>query len=144
VISNSTQIIQWRTSAPANALTISRLVAFNPATNSIVWKHDDLSTGGIAAGNSAPCSSPVTTTANGLSIIGRTVATPQYRNGVAMIQGYDTATGTLKWQIPVLVNGQAAPTVPRITPYMANGKEYLVSFTHFTTTGADISAYTLP
>jgi alcohol dehydrogenase (cytochrome c) len=144
VISNSTQIIQWRTSAPPNALTISRLVAFNPATNSILWRHDDLSTGGIAAGNAAPCSSPVTTTANGLSIIGRTVATPQYPNGVAMIQGYDTATGTLKWQIPVLVNGLAAPTVPRITPYMANGKEYLVSFTHFTTTGADISAYALP
>jgi len=44
----------------------------------------------------------------------------------------------------VLVNGQAVPVVPRITPYMVNGKEYLVSFTHFSTAGADISAYTLP
>ena len=29
-----------------------------------------------------------------------------------MIQGYDTASGALKWQIPVLVNGQAIPTDP--------------------------------
>jgi hypothetical protein len=86
----------------------------------------------------------VTTTASGLSIIGRTVATSQYPNGVAMIQGYDTASGALKWQIPVLVNGAAVPTIPRITPYMVNGKEYLVSFTHFSTAGADISAYALP
>jgi quinoprotein glucose dehydrogenase len=144
VISNSGQIIQLQTSTVPTALSISRLVAFNPATNSIVWKHDDVSTGGIPAGKSNPCSSPVTTTANGLSIIGRTVATPQWPNGVAMIQGYDTASGVLKWQIPVLVNGQAVPTIPRITPYMVNGKEYLVSFTHFSTAGADISAYTLP
>ena len=86
----------------------------------------------------------MTTTASGLSIIGRVVATPQAPNGVGMIQGYDTASGALMWQIPVLVNGQAVPTVPRITPYMVNGKEYLVSFTHFSTAGADISAYALP
>jgi alcohol dehydrogenase (cytochrome c) len=144
VISNAGQIIQLRSSTVPTALSVSRLVAFNPATNSIVWKHDDVSTGGIPAGKSNPCSSPVTTTANGLSIIGRTVATPQWPNGVAMIQGYDTASGVLKWQIPVLVNGQAVPTIPRITPYMVNGKEYLVSFTHFSTAGADISAYALP
>src|SRR5262249_132543 len=120
------------------------LVAFNPATNSIVWKTDNVSTGGIAAGNSAPCASPVTTTASGLSIIGRTVATSQYPNGVAMIQGYDTASGALKWPIPLLRNGQAIPTVPRITPSLVNGKEYLVSFTPFTTSGPDISAYALP
>jgi hypothetical protein len=61
-----------------------------------------------------------------------------------MVQAYDTKTGALLWQFPVLVNGQNVATVPRVTPYMVNGKEYLVSFTHFSTAGADISAYTLP
>jgi alcohol dehydrogenase (cytochrome c) len=144
VISNAGQIIQWRTSTTPNSLSIARLVAFNPGTNSIVWKHDEVSTGGIARGNATPCASPVTTTASGLSIIGRTVATAQYPNGVAMIQAFDTGSGALKWQIPVLVNGQAVPTVPRITPYMANGKEYIVAFTHFATLGPDVSAYALP
>src|SRR5262249_19939527 len=144
VISNAGQIIQWLTSSAPNALTISRLVAFNPATNRVVWKHDDLATGGPPAGKPATCVSPVTTTATGLSISGRVVPSPQASGGVGVIQGYDTASGALDWQIPVLVNGQVIPTVPRITPYMANGKEYLVSFTHFSTAGADISAYTLP
>ncbi len=144
VISQVQSIIQWRTSSAPNALTISRLVAFNPATNKIVWKHDDLATGGPAAGRPATCVSPVTTTASGLSLIGRVVPMPQYPNGVGVIQAYDTKTGAFDWQIPVLVNGQAVPVVPRITPYMVNGKEYLVSFTHFSTAGADISAYTLP
>jgi hypothetical protein len=34
--------------------------------------------------------------------------------------------------------------VPRLTPYAVNGKEYLVSFTHFATAGADVSAFALP
>ncbi len=144
VVSSSGAIIQLRTSTPPNALTVSRLVAFNPATNKIVWKHDDVSTGGIARGNSTSCSSPVTTTASGLAIIGRIVATPQYPNGVSMIQAYDVNTGALDWQVPVLVNGQAVATVPRITPYSVGGKEYLVAFSHFSTAGADISAFTLP
>jgi len=145
VISNSGQVIQLQYTQAPSAVSISRLVAFNPATNKVVWKHDDVTTGGFAAGNNqGPCASPVTTTASGLAVIGRIVATPQYPNGVGMIQGYDTATGALDWQIPVLVNGQAVPTVPRITPYMVNGKEYIVSFTHFSTAGPDISAYALP
>ncbi len=144
VVSNVLGIIQLRISIPPNALSMARLLAFDPATNKIVWKHDEVTTGGFAQGNAAPCSSPVTTTASGLALIGRTVATSQYPNGVGMIQAFNTSNGTLAWQVPVLVNGQAIPTVPRITPYMVNGKEYIVSFTHFSTAGADISAYALP
>jgi len=144
VISSSGAIIQWRSSTSPNSLSIARLVAFNPATNKIVWKHDEVSTGGIARGNATPCSSPVTTTASGLALIGRIVATPQYPNGVGMIQAFDATTGNLDWQVPVLVNGQAVAVVPRITPYSIGGKEYIVSFTHFSTAGADISAFTLP
>src|SRR5579885_1546075 len=137
-------IYQLRFTAPPQALSIARLVAFDPSTNKIVWKHDELSTGGIGAGHATGCASPVTITSNGLALIGRIVATPQYPNGVGMIQAFDMGSGNLLWQVPVLVNGQAVATVPRITPYMVNGKEYIVSFTHFATAGADISAYTLP
>jgi len=144
VISSSGAIIQLRSSTPPNALTIARLVAFNPATNKIVWKHDETSTGGIPRGNATGCASPVTTTASGLALIGRIVATPQYPTGVGMIQAFDVNTGSLDWQIPVLVNGQPVAVVPRITPYSINGKEYLVAFSHFSTAGADISAFTLP
>jgi len=144
VISNAGSIVQFRSSVAPNTLTIARLVAFNPATNKIVWKHDEVSTGGIPNGNATPCASPVTTTASGLSLIGRIVATPQYPNGVGMVQAYDSGTGAMTWQFPVLVAGQAVATVPRITLYSVGGKEYLVSFTHFSTAGADISAYTLP
>ena len=85
------------------------------------------------------------TTASGLTLIGRTVATPQFpAPGVGMIQAYSTKDGSFLWQIPVLVNGQALPIEPRLTPYSVGGKEYIVSFSHFTTAGADISAYTLP
>ena len=38
----------------------------------------------------------------------------------------------------------AAPVVPRITPYMVNGKEYIVSFVHSAALGADLSAFALP
>ena len=61
-----------------------------------------------------------------------------------MIQAYNDKTGALLWQIPVLVNGKVVPTVPRITLYSVNGKEYIVSFTHFSSAGPDISAYSLP
>jgi len=142
--SGAAAIYQLRTSRAPNSLSIARLVAFNPANNKVVWKHDEVSTNGIAVGNATPCSSPVTTTASGLALIGRIVATPQYPNGVGMIQAFDVNTGNLAWQIPVLVNGQAVAVVPRITPYMVNGKEYIVSFTHFSTAGPDISAYSLP
>jgi len=144
VISNAGSITQFRSSTAPNSLSIARLVAFNPATNKIVWKHDEVSTGGIPQGKATPCSSPVTTTASGLALIGRIVATPQYPNGVGMIQAFDAGTGNMVWQIPVLVNGQAVATVPRITPYSVGGKEYIVSFTNFSTAGPDISAYALP
>ena len=144
VISNAGAIVQFRQSATPNSLSIARLVAFNPATNKIVWKHDEVSTGGIANGNAAPCSSTVTATASGLALIGRIVATPQYPSGVGMVQAYDSKTGSMVWQFPVLVNGQAVATVPRISLYSVGGKEYIVSFTHFSTAGPDISAYALP
>jgi glucose dehydrogenase len=137
-------ITQLRTTSTPNSLTMFRLVAFDPSTNKIVWKDDQVSTGGIPNGNASSCSSAVTTTASGLTLIGRIVATSQYPTGVGMIQAYNTKDGTFLWQVPVLVNGQAIPTVPRITPYAVNGKEYIVSFTNFTTAGPDVSAYTLP
>jgi len=137
-------VTQLRTTTAPNALTIARLVAFNPATQSVVWQHDEVSTGGFARGNAAPCSSAVITTASGLAIIGRTVATTQYPNGIGMIQAFDMSTGNLDWQIPVLVNGQAIPIIPRLTTYSAGGKQYIVSFSNFSTAGPDVSAYTLP
>jgi glucose dehydrogenase len=137
-------ITQLRTTTVPTAETIARIVAFNPATNTIVWKHDEVSTGGIANGNAASCASAVTTTASGLAIIGRVIATSQYPNGVAAIQAFSMKDGSLAWQVPMLVNGQAVPTVPRLTPYAVNGKEYLVSFTNFATAGADVSAFALP
>src|SRR5581483_4276062 len=85
VISNAGSIVQFRSSTAPGSLSIARLVAFDPTVNRIVWKHDEVSTGGIAAGNATPCASPVTTTASGLAIIGRIVATPQYPNGVGMV-----------------------------------------------------------
>jgi len=144
VVSNAGAIVQLRNSTAPNSLSIARLVAFNPATNKIVWKHDEVSTGGIARGNATGCASPVTATASGLALIGRIVATPQYPNGVGMVQAYDAGTGSMVWQFPVLVNGQAVATVPRITLYSDGGKEYIVSFTNFSTAGPDISAYALP
>ncbi len=144
VISNALGVIQLRWASPPNALTIARLVAFNPATNKIVWKHDEVSTGGPTQGNATQCASPVTTTASGLALIGRVVFNSQYPNGVGTVQAFDSKTGNMVWQLPVLVNGQPVPTVPRITLYAVGGKEYLVSFTHFSTAGPDISAYALP
>jgi outer membrane protein assembly factor BamB len=144
VVSNAGSIVQFRSSSAPGSLSIARLVAFDPTVNKIVWKNDELSTGGIASGNATPCASPVTTTASGLALIGRIVATPQYPNGVGMVQAFDAKTGAFAWQFPVLVNGQAVATVPRITPYSVGGKEYIVSFTNFSTAGPDISAYTLP
>jgi len=144
VINHAIAMTQLRNSTAPNSLSIARLVAFDPATNKIAWEHDEVSTDGIGAGNATPCASPVTTTASGLALIGRVVATPQYPDGVGMIQAYDAKTGSLDWQIPVLVDGQGIPAVPRITPYSISGREYVVSFTDFSTAGPDISAFTLP
>jgi len=145
VISQALGIIELRTAGAPNALSTARLVAFDPATNKIVWKHDENTTlAGPNAGTATPCASPVTTTGSGLALIGRIVSNPQYPNGVGMIQAFDMNNGNLVWQIPVLINGQVIPVVPRITLYAVGGKEYIVSFTHFSTAGPDISAYALP
>jgi hypothetical protein len=144
VISGVGNVIQLKVASVPNALSISRLVAFNPATNKIVWKHDDVSTGGLPAGHSSACDSPVTTTASGLVLIGRIAAAPGAPNGEGVIQAYDAMSGAMLWQLPVLVNGKTVAVEPRITPYSANGKEYIVSFTNSPQAGPDISAYTLP
>jgi quinohemoprotein ethanol dehydrogenase len=144
VVNNVGNVIALKTSAVSTALSVSRLVAFDPSTNKIVWKHDDVSTGGTAAGNSAPCASPVTISAGGVAIIGRIVADSTHPSGIGMVQGYDVKTGALDWQFPLLVNGSTAIAVPRISLYSVGGKEYLVSFTHNAALGADVSAYTLP
>jgi len=138
-------VMQLRYSFPATALSVARLVAFDPATNKIVWKHDEVTTAaGPNKGTATSCSSPVTTTASGLALIGRIVINAQYPNGVGMIQAFDVKTGNLDWQMPVLVNGQAVAVVPKITLYSVGGKEYIASFTDFSTTGPDVSAYSLP
>jgi len=145
VVSNVFGIIQLRIATVPTALSVARLAAFDPATNKLVWKHDENTTlAGPNAGTATSCSSPVTTTASGLALIGRVVINTQYPNGVGMVQAFDVNDGNLVWQLPVLVNGQAVPIVPRITLYSVNGKEYLASFSHFSTAGADVSAYTLP
>ncbi len=138
-------VMQLKFGSSPTALSIARLVAFDPATNKVIWKHDEVSMiAGPNKGNATPCSSPVTTTASGLALIGRVVINSQYPNGVGMVQAFDDKTGNLVWQLPVLVNGQAIPVVPRITLYSVGGKEYIVSFSHFSTAGADVSAYALP
>jgi hypothetical protein len=60
-----------------------------------------------------------------------------------MIQAYDIKTGSLDWQIPVLINGSPLPVVPRITPYAINGKEYLAAF-QSGALGPQIGVYALP
>src|SRR5581483_2554549 len=142
VVNNVGNVIALKTASVPKALSISRLVAFDPSTNKIVWKHDDISTGGLAAGASAPCSSPTTITAGGIVIIGRVVANSTYPTGAGYIQAYDIKTGNLVWQIPMLVNGSAAPVVPRLSVYSVGGKEYIASFTHSTVLGGDISVFT--
>jgi len=145
VINNGGAVFQLDVASVPNSLSISRLVAFNPANNKVAWKHDDTTTGGFAAGNlTAPCDSPVTTTAGGLALIGRIVSTPQNPGGIGMVQAYDDKTGALLWQLPVLVNGKVVPVVPRISVYSLNGKEYIATMTHFGTAGPDVSAFTLP
>jgi outer membrane protein assembly factor BamB len=143
VVSAVGLVIAYKSSAPPTVLSISRLVAFDPSTNKIVWKHDDVSTGGIAGGNSSPCNSPVTITAGGVALIGRSVALPSAPLGGGVIQAYDMKTGSLDWQLPVLINGSALPVVPRITPYAVNGKEYLAAY-QSGALGPQVSVYALP
>jgi len=137
-------VTQFRSNTAPNAKSVMRLVAFNPATNKIVWTHDELSTNGIAAGNASSCASAVTTMGSGITIIGRIIPSSSNPAGVAAIQGFSTKDGTLLWQVPLLIQGQAVATVPRITPYSVNGKEYIVAFTSLATVGNDVSAFALP
>ena len=144
VISNGGAVFQLKVGSVPNSLSISRLVAFNPVDNKVAWKHDDVSTGGFANGNSTGCDSLVMSTAGGIALIGRVVATPANPGGVGMIQAYDDKTGALLWQIPNLVNGQVVPVVPRLSTYSVSGKQYIVAATFFSTAGPDFSAYALP
>ena len=110
----------------------------------IVAGFEEPTTGGIAAGNATNCDSEVTATASGLLVIGRVVATKDTPNGGAFIQGFDAASGKFLWQIPVLLNGQATPAIPRLSTYSVNGKQYIVSFMHSAALGADVTAFALP
>jgi outer membrane protein assembly factor BamB len=144
VITNVGAIIQWQISTPTDATSYARVVAFKPGTGKVVWRFDESTTGGIAAGNATQCDSSVTATAGGLVLIGRVVATKDFPNGGAFIQAIDSASGKFLWQIPVLLNGRAVPSSPRLSTYSVGGKQYLVSFMHSAVFGADVTAFALP
>jgi glucose dehydrogenase len=109
-----------KTSYSPTGLSVGRLIALNPATDTISW-HDD--SPGVA------CSSPVTTTASGLVLIGR---------GTGQVQAYNATSGALDWTIQ-----NAVPTIPRFALYSANGTEYLVNYTSSGTAGEQLNAYSL-
>jgi quinohemoprotein ethanol dehydrogenase len=108
-----------KTSYSPTGLSVGRLVAINMTNNTLAW-HDE---------STLACSSPVTTTASGLVLIGR---------GNGAIQAFNDTTGALDWTIQ-----NAVPTIPRFTLYSAGGKEYLVSYTSSATVGEQLNAYSL-
>jgi glucose dehydrogenase len=116
---NVASFLAIKTAYSPTGLSVGRLLAINVATDTIAWKTD-------TPGNS--CSSPVTTTASGLVLIGRS-------NGA--IQAYNDTTGALDWQIQ-----NAVPTIGRFTLYSDGGKEYLVNYTS-SAVGETLSAYSL-
>jgi len=121
-IGGSNGLLGIRTSSSAAAPNISRVVAVNPTTNKVVWRHDD-------AGQT--CSSQVLVTGSGLVMISRP-------NG--SIQAYNDKTGDLVWTLPT-----TSSTIPRFSIYGIRGKEYLIATS--TTPGADglvtLNAFTL-
>jgi len=130
VVGQVGQILSVKLGGIATATSTGRLVAVDMATNKIVWKVDTPRQGATIT----PCSSPVTTTASGLVLIGR-------NNG--MIQAYDDKTGQFRWQVQNLVSGQAIQAAPRLMVYAANGKEYIGAFTN-SIFGPELTAYALP
>ncbi len=109
-----------KTAYSPGGVNVGRLIALDPATDTIVW-HDD------TPNNS--CSSPVTTTASGLVLMAR---------GNGAIQAYDAKSGAFLWQF---TNADTSST-PRFTLYAAGGKEYIVSYTTGAS-GQHLNAYTL-
>jgi quinohemoprotein ethanol dehydrogenase len=130
VLGNVGVILGIKAGGSPTSVNTGRLVAVDPATNKIVWKVDTPRVGNTAT----PCSSPVTTTASGLVLIGR-------NNG--MIQAYDAKSGAFLWQVQNMVSGQAVPAAPRLTVYSVGGKEYLLAATD-SILGPELDAYTLP
>ena len=129
-----------------SSTSISRLVAFNPATSKIVWKHDDVSTGGIAAGNPRVLREPgdddreAGSPSSGGPSRRRSTRSEAGHPGLRHEDGR-TWSGRRRSSS----NGVAAAVVPRITPYSVNGKEYIVSFVAQRPRWApDISAFALP
>ena len=110
-----------KTSYSPTGVNVGRLIALNPATDTIAWS--------VNTPNNT-CGSNVTTTASGLVLISR---------GSGAIQAYDAKTGAMDWQF---TNADTSST-PRFTLYAAGGKEYIVSYTSSADKGEVLSAYSL-
>jgi PQQ-dependent dehydrogenase (methanol/ethanol family) len=117
---NFAGFLSIKTTSVPGANNQGKLIALNMTNNSIAWQDK--------FGQNQTCGSPVTTTASGLVLIGRS-------NGA--IQAYNDMTGALEWSIQ-----NADPTLPRFSLYTAGGKEYLASYTNGST-GGQINAYSL-
>jgi len=117
---NFAGFLSLKTSSVPGALQIGKLVAVNPANNTIAWQDQF---------PNSSCSSPVTTTSNGMVLIGRSTGA---------IEAYNDTTGALEWTLQ-----NAVPTIPRFTIYSAGGKEYLINYTSGLTTGEQFNAYSL-
>jgi quinohemoprotein ethanol dehydrogenase len=109
-----------KTAYSPTGVNIGRLIALNPATNTITWSVNT---------NNVNCSSPVTSTASGIVLIAR---------ASGAIQAYDAKTGAFDWQF---TNADTSST-PRFTLYSDGGKEYIVNYTSGFK-GEQLNAYSL-
>jgi len=109
-----------KTAYSPTGINVGRLIALNPATDTITWHVDTPNN---------TCGSAVTSTASGLVLISR---------GNGAIQAYDAKTGTFDWQF---TNADTSST-PRFTLYSDGGKEYIVSYTSGAN-GEELNAYSL-
>jgi glucose dehydrogenase len=120
VLGNFAGFLAIKTAYAPGGVNIGRLLAINPATDTIVW-HDD--TQGVT------CSSPVTTTASGLVLISR---------GSGSIEAFNAQTGAADWSF----TNADATTIPRFTLYSVGSTEYIVNYTSGTN-GEQLNAYSL-
>ncbi|HUK44909.1 MAG TPA: PQQ-binding-like beta-propeller repeat protein [Gaiellaceae bacterium] len=111
-----------KTSYSPTGVNIGRLIALDPATNTIKWSVN-------TPGNN--CSSRVISTASGIVLIAR---------ATGAIQAYDDTTGALLWSF---TNADTS-SIPRFIPYAVGGKEYIVSYTSSAVHGEQLNAYKLP
>jgi alcohol dehydrogenase (cytochrome c) len=110
-----------KTAYSPTGVNIGRLLALNPATDTIAWKVDTPNN---------PCGSRVISTASGIVLIAR---------GNGAIQAYDDTSGALLWSF---TNADTSST-PRFMLYGAGGKEYIVSYTSSVAKGEQLNAYSL-